>query len=218
MSLVYCLHPTKMRVAFGVDGVLADVEAGLSELADKVFQPRPDTLSPVQQRLLWRVVLASENFWEQLAETEPGAVARLAAIARERGWEVIFLVRRVPTAGSTPQLQTQNWLVAHGFELPSVFIVDRPLADIERALQLDAIVDSPYEHVWELADRAPASGTAKQRSAVRDVTRIGSIDEVARRLCELDELSAIPVKKSEWKSLLGFGHPKPSPVPSNAGA
>ena len=198
-----------MRVAFGLDGVLADVERALSDLADKVFDPRPETLSHDQQELLWRVVLASENFWEQLAEIEPGAVARLAAIASERQWEVIFLVRRAPTVGSTPQLQTQNWLVAHGFELPSVFNVERPPAEIEYALQLDAIVNSPYEHLQEVAGQALVSGTAK---AARDVTRIGSVDEVLRRLCELDGAPAAPVKKPDWKSWLGFGQHKHPPV------
>ena len=137
-------------------------------------------------------------------------MARLAAVARARQWEVIFLVRRVPTVGSTPQVQTQNWLVAHGFELPSVFVVERPLAEIEYALQLDAIVNSPYdEHLQAIAGQVLTSGTGK---AARVITRTGSVDEVLRRLCELDGGPATPRKKFDWKALLGFGHQKYSPV------
>src|SRR4051812_22478105 len=36
-----------------------------------------------QQRKLWRHVEAIENFWETLAEPEPGVVERLAAMAAE---------------------------------------------------------------------------------------------------------------------------------------
>src|SRR5262245_42892783 len=62
-----------------------------------------------QQRKLWRHVEDIENFWETLQELEPGLIRRLAATARERRWEVIFLTKRPETAGATAPPQTQRW-------------------------------------------------------------------------------------------------------------
>jgi hypothetical protein len=148
-----------MRVAFGLDGVFADLEAAVARLATEVF----------------RVARASDNFWERLEEIEPGAITRLAAMARQRHWEVIFLVRRFSTAGSTPQVQSQNWLSARGFERPSVFVVDRPLTEIVAAMDLDVVVDSPIEHRIE----APAQE--------RVATSVSSIDDCLRRLCAAED-------------------------------
>ena len=181
-----------MRIAFGLDGVLADVEQALDRLAVQIFETKPSSMSLVQYRLLWRVVHASENFWEHLDEIEPGTVADLASIASKRRWEVIFLVRRIPTAGWTRQVQSQHWLVANGFDLPSVYTVDHSLAVITPALDLDIVVDSPFEHRFEAADRAfaerygdpqPEQAAAQQS----EVKSIESVHECLRRLCDLDD-------------------------------
>ncbi len=91
----------------------------------------PDNVPPLlrlnmtarQQRKLWHHVESIDNFWQTLNETEPGIVARLAAIATERRWEVIFLTKRPQSAGATAQLQSQRWLESKGFTLPSVYVV-----------------------------------------------------------------------------------------------
>src|SRR5262245_23212019 len=75
-------------------------------------------MTPRQERRLWRHVESIENFWETLAELEPGIVGRLAALAQERRWEIIFLTRRPETAGATAQVQSQRWLESKGFPLP----------------------------------------------------------------------------------------------------
>src|SRR5262245_12248874 len=80
-------------------------------------------MTPRQERRLWRHVATIEGFWETLDEIEPGVIARLAALAAERRWEVIFVTKRPETAGATAQVQSQRWLEARGFKLPSVFVV-----------------------------------------------------------------------------------------------
>ena len=196
MGSRYCGRPPpgslSMRIAFGLDGVLADVEQALDKLAIQVFETKPSSMSPEQHRLLWRVVHASENFWEHLDEIEPGTVAELASIASKRRWEVIFLVRRIPTAGWPPQVQSQHWLVANGFERPSVYVVNRALATIIPALDLDIVVDSPFEYRFEAADRAFAEryGGPQPEQAVAqqsEVKSIESVHECLRRLCDLDD-------------------------------
>ncbi|MBI4888569.1 MAG: hypothetical protein HY824_15845 [Acidobacteria bacterium] len=188
-----------MRIAFGLDGVLADADRALSDLAGKLFDvdsAGPDTapesagralgrLTPAQCRLLVRVVCASDNFWQGLDEIEPGAVARLAAIANERQWEVIFLPRRMDTAGSTPQRQSQEWLVARGFERPVVSVVSRPLAAIVEALELDVVIDSPVNRVLDGVD---AAGEPEGDAAAS--TAMGSVDDCLRRICEIESASS----------------------------
>src|SRR5262245_3457854 len=99
------------------DAAIADE----SSSADSSAPPIALTISARQARRLWDHVCAIENFWETLPEIEPGIIARLATIARERRWEVIFLTKRPRSAGGTSQAQTQRWLASKGFELPSVF-------------------------------------------------------------------------------------------------
>ena len=113
-------------------------------------------LTERQQRRLWRRVRAIDGFWEQLEETEPGIVARLAALATERRWEVIFLTKRPTTAGATSQVQSQRWLAAKGFPLPSVFVVTGSRGLIATALSLDVVVDDRPENCVDVAVDSPA--------------------------------------------------------------
>src|SRR3989454_5089886 len=76
-----------------------------------------------QQRRLWKHVESIENFWLTLEELEPGVIQRLAAIAAERRWEIIFLTKRPPTVGVTAPGQKQRWLETKSFTLPSGFVV-----------------------------------------------------------------------------------------------
>jgi hypothetical protein len=108
------------------------------------------TLTRRQQHDLWDVVHKTENFWETLKETEPGAIARLAQIARERRWEVIFITQRPASAGDTTQLQTQRWLVEHGYDLPSVYVIKGTRGKVAEALSLDVVVDDRPEHCLDV--------------------------------------------------------------------
>src|SRR5262249_46729716 len=115
----------------------------------------PLNLSLRQERLLWRHVASIENFWETLDEIEPGAVARLARLTAECGWELIFLTKRPRTAGATAQVQSQRWLRAKGFPHPSVFVVQGSRGKIAESLALDVVVDDrPENCVDVIADSA----------------------------------------------------------------
>ena len=99
-----------------------------------------------QQRRLWHHVESIENFWETLVELEAGAIARLAAAASERRWEIIFLTKRPETVGATAQVQSQRWLESRGFKLPSVYVVQGSRGRIAAALGLDIVVDDRPEN------------------------------------------------------------------------
>ena len=190
-----------LRIAFDLDGVLADMESELLRQAELLFgeamtrrlQERakahvenPDPTTPAtttgdtgtdaqanrqgapeapsdnipsllrldmtmrQQHRLWRHIETIEKFWETLQEIEPGAVQRLATIATDRRWEVIFLTKRPDSAGATAQVQTQRWLEAKGFALPSVYVVQGSRGRIAAALGLDIVVDDRPENCLDV--------------------------------------------------------------------
>lgn len=231
-----------LRIAFDLDGVLADMESALVRQAESLFgeavtrpkQPptatdeggTPETESaepadpaepaesedaepavpPVaklemtsrQQRRLWRQVESISNFWETLQETEPGIVTRLAAIAVERRWEIIFLTTRPATAGATVQMQTQRWLESKGFVLPSVFVVRGSRGRVAAALELDVVVDDRPENCLDVVVDSKARAilvfrfpTSQLPAAARrlGIGVVGSVNDCLDVLLQADSAS-----------------------------
>ena len=140
-----------MRLAFDLDGTVADMQSALAREARRLFpdidpdslptsaspegEASPDTdppeetslsighLSSRQQRELWKAVCDQENWWETLAEIEPGSLARLYSLVKDRKWELMFVTSRPETRGDTAQAQSYRWLAAQGYETPSIFVV-----------------------------------------------------------------------------------------------
>jgi hypothetical protein len=167
-----------LRVAFDLDGVFADMEGELSRHAEALFGSKPEAtaradadpapgaadgptqpdepplsklrLTRNQQRRLWDHVEGIDNFWETLEEIERGSLARLSRLATERRWEIIFLTRRPATAGATAQLQSQRWLKAKGFPLPSVYVVQGSRGRIAASLALDFVIDDTPENCLDV--------------------------------------------------------------------
>src|SRR5215208_148913 len=103
-----------LRVAFDLDGTIADMHAVLRLESERLFGAAmpgdPDAeqvdapedeaaaaapqsraaLSREQHTALWDHVKSIDNFWNTLPEIEPGIVARIAQTAEARRWEVIF--------------------------------------------------------------------------------------------------------------------------------
>src|SRR5439155_16592344 len=77
-------------------------------------------------------------------------IGRLASLAAERRWEIIFLTRRPESAGATAQVQTQRWLQSKGFTLPSVFVVHGSRGRIAAALDLDVVIDDRPENCLDV--------------------------------------------------------------------
>jgi hypothetical protein len=134
------------------------------------------SLSRRQERQLWDAVRAIPNFWETLPETEPGIVSRLATLARERRWEVMFLTSRPRTAGDPVQLQSQRWLERRGFGLPALYVVSTARGRIASALELDVVIDDRPENCLDVALESKARAILIWRGDQ------GSVPESARRL------------------------------------
>ena len=246
-----------LRIAFDLDGVLADMESELVRQSEILFgepitrrlqlraaeagntppsgdaAPTPADSDPVaadvappiarlnmtsrQQRRLWRHVESIENFWEGLAEIEPGVIGRLAALARDRRWEIIFLTKRPETVGATAQVQTQRWLESRGFTLPSVFVVQRSRGRIAAALGLDIVVDDLPENCLDVVVDSKARailvwrGEASQPPAAAQRLGIGVVKSVADCLEILAQIESStpgdPGVMSRVMRLLGLKEP-----------
>ena len=228
-----------LRIAFDLDGVLADMDAALIRHAEQLFgesaignpqsrpsgdgstrapdraaeaasqsgaEPAADPEPPVlrlnltskQQRRLWKHVESIENFWETLKELEPGTIKRLARLAFERRWEIIFLTKRPKSAGVTCQLQSQRWLAAHGFPLPSVYVVQGSRGRIAAALGLDVVIDDRPENCLDVVVDSKARAILVWRDDEKHLpegTRrlgIAVVKTVAACLDVLEEIDAPP--------------------------
>jgi hypothetical protein len=224
-----------LRIAFDLDGVLADMDGELARQAERLFgervlrrpalesaglpeaggvpagsdskDPKPPDESPSnepprlklqltarRERRLWQHVQAIDGFWETLKEIEPGVVARLAALATDRRWEVIFVTKRPGSRGATAQVQTQRWLTSNGFALPSVFVVQGSRGRIAAALDLDLVVDDRMENCLDVVVDSKARGILvwredeSQLSAAIRRLGIGVVPSVAECLNILTEI------------------------------
>ena len=148
-----------LRIACDLDGTLADMGAALQREARNLFGPDAgdfQRLTARQLRKLWEHVGEVEDFWLSLPEIEPGGVARLAVLAALHRWEVLFHTQRPATAGETAQIQTQRWLEAHGFELPSVYVMEGSRGKLADALGLDAVIDDRAENCVDVVTDSKA--------------------------------------------------------------
>ena len=127
-----------------------ETQAAAEASADNVPPLLKLNMTTRQQRKLWRHVESIDNFWETLAELEPGAISRLAALAADRRWEIIFLTKRPESAGSIAQVQSQRWLESKGFPLPSVYVVQGSRGRIAAALGLDIVIDDRPENCLDV--------------------------------------------------------------------
>ena len=216
---------------FGEEVLRTPPEAAAPQSAkqEQTPQPKPEDdqattlaiqelhLTARQQDQLWDHVKQIENFWTTLPELEPGIISRIARTARDRRWEVIFLTTRPPTKGDLVQLQSQQWLDAHGFQYPSVFVVQRSRGKIADALQLDAFVDDRPENCLDIAVESKAKVILIWHGKLSEVPagakRLGvravpTITEAVSLLEQLDDSRQQPSLMRAVKKALGVSTPE----------
>jgi hypothetical protein len=162
---------TPLRIAFDMDGTLADLSSAYAEVEDRLFgpanadheQPAPEEREVEQHEAedpprlaerrswprdsayhrdrVWRTIESTPNFWTILKPLEKGAIERLYQLTGEHNWEVFFMTQRPATAGGTVQWQTHKWLVNQGFLMPSVIPLSGGRGKAAAALRLDYLVD-----------------------------------------------------------------------------
>jgi hypothetical protein len=189
-----------MRIAFDLDGVLADFAGAYLDVERRLFGaeeaaadedvPRPEEISAetaTRRRVaIWHDIRSTVNFWTSLSPIDPDAVRRIHTLAIGRRWDIFFITQRPATAGETVQRQTQRWLATHGFDLPSVIVMPGSRGKVAGALHLDYLVDdTPKNCVDVLADSTttpllvlPSPDSAAAASARRlDIHVVCSISE-----------------------------------------
>lgn len=202
--------PRPLESAEDVEGQVAEpVAAGRHEVAQPpTSRPRGRPLTRSQIRTLWAHVTDIEDFWRSLGEIEPGAVARLGALVAQHRWEVIFLTKRPTSAGDTVQVQSQRWLHAHGFELPSVFVMQGSRGHVAEALALDAVIDDRPENCMDVVTDSSATPFLIWRHHPDTVpptlrlTRTQVVHSIGEALDRLEALAGERVRTGR-KSLLG---------------
>jgi len=129
-----------------------------------------------RRQIVWHAIETTTDFWTTLQPAEDGVVERLAhAAARER-WDVFFVTKRPETSGETAQRQTQRWLAAQGFELPTVIVTRGSRGRLAAALELDYLVDDTPQNAVDVVAEAKTRVILVNRSGDR------SVEANARRL------------------------------------
>lgn len=239
-----------MRIAFDLDGVLADLHTPFVRTAVELFpelEPTKveggdpaasadvpadgadDDVPPVlpglnlnrrQSDAVWRRLAATENFWESLEELEPGAIAKLAALADERRWEILFITSRPRSTGRTVQRQSQRWLERMGFPLPSVYVVHKSRGRVADALAIDVVIDDRADNCLDVVLESKAGAVLLWRSDMATVPvaakRLGiaAVPSVARVLEALVEADRAPDGSvlDRLRSLFGLKSRSASPL------
>lgn len=207
-----------LRIGCDIDGVLADFFASFLEAAAQVLPPARggsvddlDAFSEADRHKVWREIIQTPNWWLRLSPYEPVEIARLYQLSRERKWEVFFMTTRVQTAGDSVQFQTQWWLEAQGFFLPSVVTVPGSRGELANSLRIDLLLDDQMLNCAEvigaskskalLMHRTPKSSVREQatNAGIGVVESLAEAIEVLERLDELGpERRRSITRLSDW--------------------
>ena len=194
-----------LRVACDLDGTLADLSSAYRRVEDRV-QGDSDGL-------VWDAIRNIDNFWVSLDPLEPGVVRRLYEVSTRAKWEMFFVTQRPVTLGDSVQRQTQHWLMAQGFETPSVLTVPGSRGKAALALDLDFLIDDLPRNCIDVAsdsrcrpllvsrDPAPETEAAVARF---DITVVRSVSAAIDLIHESMSVAPAAGRGSRWLRRLGF--------------
>jgi hypothetical protein len=215
-----------LRVAFDLDGVVADFKTAFLAIAEVVLDrdaidrrasPMPDldAVSAADAKRVWKVITETPNWWHGLSPYEPDEIAHLYQLARRFRWEVSFLTSRVPTAGDSVQFQSQTWLETYGFYMPAVVTVPGSRGEIANALRLDVVIDDQFLNCLEVVGASQAKAILLIRVPDQDLERqatergigvVHRLDEAMEVLLELHDI--LPKKRGAVMRLADWFFPK----------
>ena len=106
--------------------------------------------------LVWESIRRTPDFWVGLQPLDSGAVKRIHALSLQEKWEVFFITQRPYTDGETVQRQSQRWLIAQGFDMPSVLVIGGSRGAAAAALRLDYHVDDSAQNCLDVVSESRA--------------------------------------------------------------
>jgi hypothetical protein len=169
-----------LRIGFDMDGVLADFGGAYRAVEERLYGPsraasragdpeeeagkqdedeaRERRVSEGRRRrdAVWQAIQATPDFWASLTPLDPTAVRRIHEMAIRHRWEVFFITQRPATDGDVVQRQTQKWLVAQGYELPSVLVLAGSRGAAAAAIRLDYHVDDSTKNCIDVKSESGA--------------------------------------------------------------
>jgi hypothetical protein len=173
-----------VRIGFDMDGVLADFSTAFREVESRLFgaasavaaeSPEVEAqhednaarqaaaaAAPARREsrrrrdAIWKDIRETPDFWSTLGPHDPDAVRRIHEMMLRYRWEVFFITQRPATAGETVQRQTQHWLRAQGFDLPSVLVINGSRGAAAGALRLDYHVDDSPQNCLDIVSESRA--------------------------------------------------------------
>ena len=106
---------------------------------------------------IWKAIRSTPGFWTTLKPLDPTAVRRIRDEMIRYRWEVFFITQRPETLGETVQRQTQRWLLAQGFDVPSVLVIGGSRGAAAKALRLDYHVDDSPQNCLDVMSEGHAN-------------------------------------------------------------
>jgi len=211
-----------LRIGFDMDGVLANFSSAFHEVEVRLFgggRPiRAELPEEAEERqsgqsatgtlgagsgddtrgrseAIWNAIRSTPSFWTTLKPLDPTAVRRIRDEMIRHRWEVFFITQRPETVGETVQRQTQRWLLAQGFDVPSVLVIGGSRGAAAKALRLDYHVDDSPQNCLDVMSEGHAKPILIVPSGNEAITRrarslgIGVAKNIGECLDILDQVS-----------------------------